>query len=291
MNLVLTGSSTGIGRALAERLLARGHRVWGLARSDQSAFAASHPNFNFSRCDVADYSAVARAADEVAANFSHLDALVTAAGVQGEIAPALSADPANWSATVRANLDGTFFSVRAFAPLLTAASPAASHALAPSSSPAGSRKKIVCFSGGGATKPRVNFSAYGVAKTAIVRLVETIADETRGSPLDINALAPGAINTRLTDEVLALGPSVVGAAEFAAAQKQKSASAADSAATLARALDCVEWLLSPASDGLTGRLLSAPWDPWPLSPEKISALAPTDIFTLRRIVPEDRREK
>jgi len=277
MNIVVTGSSTGIGRALAERLLARGHHVWGLARSDQSAFAAQQPNFRCSRCDVADYPAVAAAASAVAATWPHLDALVCAAGLQGEIAPALTADPANWSATVRANLDGTYFALRAFAPLLTQPSPTAS------------RKKIICFSGGGATKARAHFSAYGVAKTAVVRLVETIADESRGQPLDINALAPGAINTRLTDEVLALGPAVVGAAEFAAAQKQAAATPAASAAALARALDCVEWLLSPASDGITGRLLSAPWDPWPTLGDQRAALAASDVYTLRRIVPEDRK--
>ena len=276
MNIVVTGSSTGIGRALAERLLARGHHVWGLARSDQSAFAAQQPNFRCSRCDVADYPAVAAAASAVAATWPHLDALVCAAGLQGEIAPALTADPANWSATVRANLDGTYFALRAFAPLLTQPSPTAS------------RKKIICFSGGGATKARAHFSAYGVAKTAIVRLVETIADESRGQPLDINALAPGAIHTRLTDEVLALGPTVVGAAEFAAAQKQAAAPPAVAAATLARALDCVEWLLSPASDGLTGRLLSAPWDPWTTLGGHRATLAASDVYTLRRIVPEER---
>lgn len=276
MNIVVTGSSTGIGRALAERLLARGHHVWGLARSDQSAFAAPQPNFRCSRCDVADYPAVAAAASAVAATWPHLDALVCAAGLQGEIAPALTADPANWSATVRANLDGTYFALRAFAPLLTQPSPTAS------------RKKIICFSGGGATKARAHFSAYGVAKTAIVRLVETIADESRDQPLDINALAPGAIHTRLTDEVLALGPTVVGAAEFAAAQKQAAAPPAVAAATLTRALDCVEWLLSPASDGLTGRLLSAPWDPWPTLGGHRATLAASDVYTLRRIVPEER---
>ncbi len=279
MHLVLTGSSTGIGRALAERLLSRGHHVWGLARSDQSGFAATQPNFRFSRCDVADYSAVSAAVSSLSAAWPHVDALVCAAGLQGEIAPALTADPARWSATVRANLDGTYFAIRALSPLLT--SPSAS-AL---------RKKIICFSGGGATKPRTNFSAYGVAKTGIVRLVETIADETRSQPLDINALAPGAINTRLTDEVLALGPTVVGAAEYAAAQKQKDATAAASAATLTRALDCVEWLLSPASDGISGRLISAPWDPWPKLAQHRDALATSDIYTLRRIVPEERSQK
>lgn len=273
MHIVLTGSSTGIGRALAVRLLARGHHVWGLARSDQSDFAAQHPNFRFSRCDVASWPDVARAAASVSSSLPRLDALITAAGLQGEIGPALAADPINWSATIRANLDGTFFAIRAFADLL--------------SLPAPRRAKIVCFSGGGATKPRTHFSAYGAAKTAIVRLVETIAEEERARPLDINALAPGAINTRLTDEVLALGPEKVGAAEYAAAQKQKTTGGA----SLDRALDCVEWLISPASDGITGRLIAAPWDPWPTLDQHRATLAPSDIFTLRRITPEDRGQK
>jgi len=285
MNILLTGSSTGIGRALAERLLSRGHHVWGLARSDQSDFAASHPNFHHTRCDVSDYSAVAAAASAYAAAWPQLDAVICAAGLQGEIAPALTADPLKWSATIRANLDGTYFALRAFASLLVQPAPAAS------------RKKIICFSGGGATKARVNFSAYGVAKTALVRLVETIAEENRDQPLDINALAPGAINTRLTDEVLALGPSVVGAAEYAAAQKQKAAALVPKSAgasadpALTRALDCVEWLLSPASDGITGRLLSAPWDPWPTLGDHRAALAASDVYMLRRIVPDDRGQK
>jgi len=278
MNILLTGSSTGIGRALAARLLSRGHHVWGLARSDQSDFAAQHSRFRFSRCDVSSWPDVQRAADEVASSFTRVDALITAAGLQGEIGPALSADPVNWSATVRANLDGTFYAIRAFADLLGPTS---------TSIPAPQRAKIVCFSGGGATKPRTNFSAYGAAKTALVRLVETIAEEERNRPLDINALAPGAINTRLTDEVLALGPEKVGAAEYAAAQKQK----ATGGASLDRALDCVEWLISPASDGITGRLIAAPWDPWRTLDQHRAALVPSDIFTLRRITPEDRGQK
>ena len=279
MNVVLTGSSTGIGRAIAERLLARGDHVWGIARSDQSDFAAQNAGrFSFSRCDVAEWSALERAAQGVTAAWSHVDALITAAGIQGEIGRALSADPVRWSATVRANLDGTFFSIRAFAGLLSRPS---------------RRAKIVCFSGGGATKPRVCFSAYGVAKTGVVRLVETIAEEERGRPLDINGIAPGAIDTRLTDEVLALGPTIVGEAEYAAAQKLKaSASRTDSptkaSASLEKALGLVEWLLSPASDGISGRLLAAPWDPWRGLDQHASELAANDVYTLRRIVPEDR---
>ena len=270
MQFVLTGSSTGIGRALATHLLAQGHLVWGLARSDQSDFSAQHPGTFFaSRCDTADWAQVQAAAASVAAGWPHLDGLICCAGLQGEIGPAISADPAKWSATVRANLDGTFFPIRAFHALL---------ARAPR------RAKVVAFSGGGATKPRVNFSAYGVAKTGVVRLIETLAEELRDQPIDLNSIAPGAINTRLTDEVIALGPTVAGAAEHAAAVKQK----ASGGASLDKALGLIEWLLSPASDGVSGRLLAAPWDPWSTLDQHAPALAKSDVYTLRRIVPEER---
>ena len=270
MNLVLTGSSTGIGRALASHLLAQRHRVWGLARSDQTDFAAQHPSTFFaSKCDVTDWTQVAAAAAAVAAAWPHVDGLICCAGLQGEVGPAITADPAKWSATVRANLDGTFYPFRAFHNQL---------ARAPR------RAKVVAFSGGGATKARANFTAYGVAKTGVVRLIETLAEELSDQPIDLNSIAPGAVNTRLTDEVLALGPAVAGTTEYNAAVKQK----ASGGASLDKALALVEWLLSPASDGISGRLLAAPWDPWSILDQHRQPLAGSDIYTLRRIVPEDR---
>lgn len=268
MHIVLTGSSTGIGRALAERLIARGDTVYGVARSAQTPISGAG-HFHALRCDIADWEQVQAAAAEVATLTSSLDGVIACAGVQGEVGPTVTCDAKAWSATVRANLDGTFYTLRAFHPLL---------ARAPR------RAKVVCFSGGGATKPRPNFSAYGVAKTGVVRLVETIAEEMRGQPYDINAIAPGAINTRLTDEVLAKGPAIVGEIEYAAALKQKQTGGA----SLDKALGLVEFLLSPASDGIAGRLLSAPWDPWETLGGRTAELAQTDIYTLRRIVPEER---
>lgn len=272
MNLVLTGSSTGIGRALAAHLLAAGHHVWGLARSDQSDFVTQHEGrFQASRCDVADWAQVETTAATIAAAWPYVDGLICCAGIQGEIGPGVTVDPVRWSATVRANLDGTFFPIRAFHAQL---------ALAPL------RAKVVAFSGGGATKSRVNFSAYGVAKTGVVRLIETLAEELRDTPIDLNSIAPGAINTRFTEEVIALGPDIAGAAEYAIAQKQK----ASGGASLEKAIGLVTWLLSPASDGVSGRLLAAPWDPWATLDRHAAALAKSDIYTLRRIVPEERAQ-
>jgi NAD(P)-dependent dehydrogenase (short-subunit alcohol dehydrogenase family) len=271
MKVIVTGSSFGIGKALAERLVENGCDVCGLSRSQPGVPAPrSGPGtYRALACDVAKWVEVERAVATIADDWGHADALVTCAGTQGELGRALLADPVRWSETVRVNLDGTYHAVRAAYPLLRKTD---------------RRAKIVCFSGGGATKARAQFSAYSAAKTAVVRLVETIAEEEKSSNLDINALAPGAINTRMTEEILALGPAVVGQEEYDGALKQSKGGGG----SLSTALDAVEWLLSAASDGISGRLLSAPWDRWLTLGQHVQALQRGDVYTLRRILPEER---
>ena len=67
------------------------------------------------------------------------------------------------------------------------------------------------LSGGGATNPLPRISAYAASKAAVVRFAETLALEVQDDGIDVNAIAPGALNTRLLDEVLAAGPDAVGA--------------------------------------------------------------------------------
>ena len=111
--------------------------------------------------------------------------------------------------------------------------------------------------------------------------------EWKDQPLEINAVAPGAIFTKMTEQVLASGAAVAGLQEFESASKLSR----DNAANLEKVLSLVEFLLSENSDGISGRLLSAPWDPWPTLDQHRDELAASDIYTLRRIVPEDRGKK
>ena len=271
MKIIVTGSSAGIGRSLTLALLSAGHQVWGLARSAQDDLAIKFPDqFKSSRCDVTVWDEVESVKKNITNTWGHIDALITAAGIQGEIAPALSADPKGWSDTVRSNIDGTYFPIRCFNSLFNTTE---------------RRAKVICFSGGGATKSRPSFSAYGSAKTAIVRLVETIAEEEKSNAFDITCIAPGAINTRLTDEVIAKGPALAGKLEYEAALKQK----ANGGQSLDKAIALILWLLSPASDGISGKLLSAQWDPWNSLETHKEVLKTTDIYTLRRILPEERK--
>jgi len=263
MRIVITGASSGIGQHLAEHLTGAGHEVWGLARSAQTAAFAT------SSCDVSDWAQVERASWTVATRWPEIDALICAAAIQGAVGPAMTVDPRAWSETIRTDLDGTFFSIRAFWPLLRATP---------------RRAKVICFSGGGASKARPNYSAYAAAKTGVVRLVENLAAEWTNLPVDINAVAPGAINTAMTRETVRLGPDLAGRAEFEAAQRQLE----EGGQSISRVSGLIEFLLSAKSDHITGRLLSAQWDNWAALPAHVTTLAASEAYQLRRILPEER---
>ncbi|HZF02464.1 MAG TPA: SDR family oxidoreductase [Methylomirabilota bacterium] len=264
MKIVLTGSSSGIGKFLADNLTENGHNVCRLSRSPQPGFAM--------RCDVSNWAEISTCASHLAQQWDFIDGIICCAGIQGPIGLAMETEPVQWKKTLAINLDGTFFALRAFYPLLCRAP---------------RRAKIICLSGGGSTSPRPNFAAYAVSKTGVLRLVETLAAEWRQKPIDINAIAPGAVFTRMIKEVLIAGPERSGQKEIDQANKLSR----DNTATLKRALELIKFLLSENSDGITGRLISAPWDPWLRLQEYKDELAESDIFTLRRIIPEDRGKK
>jgi NAD(P)-dependent dehydrogenase (short-subunit alcohol dehydrogenase family) len=144
--------------------------------------------------------------------------------------------------------------------------------------------KIVQLSGGGATAPLPFISAYAASKAAVVRFAETLAEEVREFGIDVNSIAPGALNTRLLDEVLRAGPAKVGQGFYDKAVQQK----AQGGAPLEKGAELGVFLGSSASDGITGRLISAIWDPWETLPQHRDELNRSDVYTLRRIVPEDR---
>lgn len=246
------------------------HQVWGLGRSAIANVMGER--FRSSICDVSSWEGVAQSARTVAQEpaWGEIHALIHCAAQQGPIGPAIKVDPTAWTNAVRANLDGTFHVIRAFHDLLRGRDDR--HA------------KVLCFSGGGATKPRPNFSAYAASKTAVVRLVETLAEEWRGKAIDINSIAPGALSTRMTEELVGKGADAAGEAEIAVARATLSAGREN----FDRLGRLVDFLLSADSDGISGKLISAPWDPWEKFGEQRERLQKSDLLTLRRISPEHR---
>ena len=143
--------------------------------------------------------------------------------------------------------------------------------------------KIIQVSGGGATNPLPRLSAYAASKAAIVRFAESLALETKDDGIDVNAIAPGALKTRMMDELIDAGPAIVGEAFF----ERMKRIADDGGTPLEIGAAVVVFLGSAASDGITGRLLSAV-DGWEDLAAHRSELAGSDVYTLRRITPRDR---
>ena len=146
------------------------------------------------QADVSVLHDVTVVVERAIAEFGGLDVLVCNAGVHGPKGPIEDVDWHEWVQALNINLCGSVLCCRAVLP----------HFRAQRSG------KIILLSGGGATKPMPFLSAYAASKAAVVRFCETLAGEVKDAGIDVNAVAPGALNTRLLDDVLEAGPERVG---------------------------------------------------------------------------------
>lgn len=265
---IVTGAGRGIGRAIALGLAKEGARLALVSRTPAELTVTAQLVTQLGATalpltvDVSDPMDVLHMGEEVMSKFGPADILVNNAGVQGPIGPLVENDPAEWERTISTNILGNFHCTRAVLPRMMERR----------------RGKIINLSGGGATAPRPNFSAYAVSKAAVVRMTETLAEELRPYNIQVNAIAPGAINTRMLDEVLAAGDAA--GAEYKAAQKRRD----EGGTPIELAAALVVFLASSASDQLTGKLISAPHDSWQdWDSEKLRSLSDSPWFTLRRI--------
>lgn len=266
---VVTGASHGLGLEIARAFVEAGARVLICARNAEALEQArSELGVDALTADVSKPEDAAHVVAAALDRLGGLDVLVNNAGVYGPIGPLAEVDWAEWTRAFEINLYGSVLMARAALPGLQTQGSG----------------KIIQISGGGATAPLPRFSAYAASKAAVVRFTETLAEETRGTGIDVNAIAPGALNTRLLDQVLAAGPERAGSDFHARAVRQQ----AEGGAEPRRAAELAVFLASPESDGITGRLVSALWDPWQQLPAHRDELAGSDVYTLRRIVPEDR---
>jgi NAD(P)-dependent dehydrogenase (short-subunit alcohol dehydrogenase family) len=270
---LITGGARGLGLEIARTYLREGARIVICARSVATLAAAQEELAGAGEvhAHAADVS-VPEAAQELIAfaaeKLGGLDILVNNAGVYGPKGPIDEVVWAQWVRAIEINLMGSVLPVRFALDHLRQSE----------------RGKIVQLSGGGATSPLPMLSAYAASKAAIVRFAETLAHEVADDGIDVNAIAPGALNTTMLDEVLEAGPEAVGETFYAKAVQQHE----NGGTPLERGASLAVYLGSRRSDGITGRLLSAVWDPWEELEQHADTLRDSDIYTLRRIVPAER---
>lgn len=277
---IITGANQGLGFAIARRFIEAGANVLLAARNSERLHQAEAELKSHVRpgqilvsqaADVSQPEDCQALVSRALETLPNLTILVNNAGVYGPIGRVEDNDWDEWVQALQINLFGTVLMCRAILPHLREQR----------------YGKIINLSGGGATAPLPRFSSYAASKAAVVRFTETLAEEVREHRIDVNAIAPGALNTRLLDQVLAAGPDKTGQAFYQRACKQRD----EGGAPLDKGASLAAFLASEASDGITGRLLSAVWDNWTDLPAHQQQLSKSDIYTLRRIVPEDRGQK
>lgn len=223
--VLVLGATGGIGAATVERLIGDGARVIAVGRDPGRLRAASAAGAIPVAADLADEGTPDTLARAVRDHLGGvLDGLVAASGGHGPVGPTRTVDGAALRASLEENLLGVIAVVQALAPALDRAE-------APS---------VVLLSGGGGTGPRPGYTAYALAKVATVRLAENLALEEPS--WRVNAVAPGYVATAIHD----------------GSDEPPPASAVPASVPAG----LIAWLLGPGAIGVTGRLISAPWDPW-----------------------------
>jgi len=274
---VVTGASQGLGKAIAHEfvkegahiaLCARDEKLIDVAVGELKTLKSAGQQIFGAPCDVSVEDDVEQFFGAVRSRLGPVNVLINNAGVYGPKGESEKVDFLEWTRAFEINLYGTFLSCRCAIREMKELR----------------RGKIINLSGGGATAPLPRISAYGASKAAVVRLTETLAEELREFSIDVNAIAPGALNTRLLEEVLSAGPDAVGEEFYQKSLKQRESGGVP----LEKAARLCIYLASEMSDGITGKLISAQWDPWENLQTFREQLANSDIYTLRRIVPEDR---
>ena len=274
---IITGANQGLGKMIAEHyvragadvlLTARDEALLETVRQKLQGLARDGQNVLIHKSDVSDRQSCEGVVDRARRELPGFQVLVNNAGVYGPKGPIEEVNWDEWVKAIEINLLGTVYMCRLVVPLFKSRG----------------YGKIINLSGGGATNPLPRISAYAASKAAVVRMTDTLAEELKDWNIDVNAIAPGALNTRLLDEVLAAGPGKVGKAFYERSLKQQQ----QGGAPLDKGAELAVFLASKASDGITGRLISAVWDGWKEFPARREEIAQSDIFTLRRIVPKDR---
>jgi 3-oxoacyl-[acyl-carrier protein] reductase len=184
---VITGGASGLGLAVARRLVAEGGRValWDL-NPDQLAVAADAlGGAHTEQVDVSDAAAVARAADASAAALGTIDILICSAGITGATVPVHEFPLDSWARVIDINLNGLFYCCRAVVP----------HMLA------NGYGRIVNVASVAGKEGNPNASAYSASKAGVIGFTKSLGKELAGKGVIANALTPATFESPILSQL------------------------------------------------------------------------------------------
>jgi 3-oxoacyl-[acyl-carrier protein] reductase len=187
-NAIITGGGSGLGRAVAARIVAEGGRVV-LWDRDEEALAAARAAFDVAETfaiDVSDAAAVAQvAAASSTALSDRVDILVCSAGITGATAPVHEYPLESWRQVVDVNLSGLFYCNRAVVPIMLA----------------NGYGRIVNISSVAGKEGNPNASAYSATKAAVIGLTKSLGKELAGKGVIANALTPATFESSILSQL------------------------------------------------------------------------------------------
>ena len=183
---VISGTSRGIGKAVAKKFAQEGAVVCMCARNVEMLRATSLEIMSaggrpfFEQTDISDERQVQEFLSMCSSNFGSIDILVNNAGMLGPRVPLSDYSSQEWDKVLSVNLNGLFYVTK--------------HAL-PYFNPSGGSIINVSSSVGKTAKP--NWGAYGVSKFATEGFTQALAEELRPRSIRVNAINPGPVATEM----------------------------------------------------------------------------------------------
>ena len=266
---IITGAGRGIGRAIAIAFAKEGAKVSLVARtvSELEETAQLIEEYGSTSLviptDVTQPSSVASMVQETVSQYGRVDILVNNAGVPGPIGALQNNKIDDWIKTIQVNVIGPYLCCKSVVPLMT--------------NQGGG--KIINLAGAGANNAWANLSAYCTSKAGVVRMTEVLALELENKNIQVNALGPGSIHTRMWEE-LRNGAEAANATKI---QEIGDRVLSGGGASLENPAELAVFLASDDSGKLSGRLISAVTDDFNNIASQIPEIMESEAFTLRRL--------
>lgn len=185
---IVTGSTRGIGRAIAEALIAQGARVVISSENvEDTARVAAELGMPGQACDVVDDAALAVLVERAAAEFGGLDVLVCNAGITGRPGPFAQLDMADYARVMAINLTSQVSLCNLALPHIAARGGGA----------------VILVSSLSGLRGNGRINAYALAKAGVAQLARNLAVEWGPHNVRVNAISPGFIATELSGPLLA----------------------------------------------------------------------------------------
>lgn len=184
---IITGGASGLGRAVAKRIVAEGGKaaLWDVNVDWLTEAAAEVGASHTALVDVSDSAAVTAAAAETAQVLGRVDVLVCSAGITGATAPVHEYPLDSWEQVVSINLNGLFYCCRAVVPYMLA----------------NGYGRIVNVSSVAGKEGNPNASAYSASKAGVIGLTKSLGKELAGKGIIANALTPATFESPILDQL------------------------------------------------------------------------------------------